>query len=249
MSLILVDPSAASFTLPDNFTIKGMSFKKRQRVVNIAYKDGGRQVGDAMIDTRLVEIEGILYGVDEATYLTNKNLLFKWITKTDLKLYFIAGRYINVKQISNVAHNFAEGGFDRFARIKLTCLCEDPFFYYDAGSTDIQNPVASPTFFTINNAGDFIVFPVITITNAAANVSFTLKNTTDDNRYFTFADVLSAPGDVIVIDCAAGTVQKNGINRIDLLEGDFLRLLSGNNDFEYTGAACQINTAWTVREL
>jgi phage-related protein len=135
------------------------------------------------------------------------------------------------------------------AKISFVCLCPDPYYYYETGNTDTQNIAASPTLFSINNPSDFFVFPVIEITNTANNPSLQLKNITDNDRSFNYVDAAFLNGDVLTVDCVAGTVFKGIVNSIGYFAGNFIRLLPENNEFEYTGANCQILTTWTKREL
>lgn len=245
----LVDINGVVYTLDPTFTVKSYSFKKRSRTMNIAYRDGGKNVGDSMVDIRKIDVEGIIGGTDAADYRIKLNALFSVVNKTDLKLYIDAGKYINVAIVSDINHGFFEGAFNRASKISFSCICEDPFFYYDTVDTTTTTIIATPTQFTITNSGLYDLFPKIIITAAATISTLQLKNMTDDNNYFSYVDAAFLSGESVEMDSDAGTLFKASVNVIDKMSGNFLKLLPGANLFEYTGAACAIQVVSSIREL
>jgi len=251
MSIILEDSALNTYTLAANFKIKGTPFRKRSKISTIAYREGGRNTSDKKVDVRTVEIEGILRGTDTADYLTKKNTLFKWLNKEDLKLYYQADRYINVTEITNIQHDFFDGSHFRIAKVAFTCECDDPFWYYVALNTFPFAMITSPQVFTVWNLGDYFVSPVITILNTADNTNLTLTNLTDNLTSLNYADIAFLNGLLLEINNDIGTVKRGqpGINTIDKMTGNFLKLLPGVNTFTYTGATCSIVFKWYNREL
>ena len=249
MSIILTDILAATKTLDANFKIKAFSFKKRSTMLSLAYRDGARSVGDCKVDPRIISIEGIIRGASTAAYETAIQDYFVWLNKTNLRLSWTAGKYINVREITDVKQDFVDGGFLRLTRLGFTCQCEDPFLYYDALSSNTEIIAASPDTWVINNTGSYDVYPVIQITNAADNVSFTIENVTDNSRTLGYDDAAFLDTLVLTIDNAEGTVKRGVTNTIDKLSGSFLRLLPGNNTLKYTGAINTMITEWYKREL
>lgn len=248
MSLVLEDTLAATKTLAANFKIVGRPFKKRSSLSAIAYKDGARNISDRKVEPRVMQIEGILNAANAAAYETAKNGYFSWLYKEDLKLYYDASLYINVKIITDVDEKFYDGGFLRLAKVSFNCQCEDPFWYYVAATTDVKVIGASPTTWIIANAGDYTEYPEITIVNAADNTTFTLENLTT-GKTLGYYDTNFLNADTLVIDNKIGTVKMNGANTIDKISGSFLNLLVGNNSIRYTGANCTITTKWYKKEL
>jgi len=249
MSIILIDTLAATKTLDANFTIKGFSFKKRSSMLTLAYRDGGRNVSDNKIDPRVITIEGVIRGASTAAYETAIQDYFVWLNKIDLKLYWTAGKYINVREITDVEQTFVDGGFLRLTRLKFNCQCEDPFIYYDALTSDMKVIAASPTTWVINNAGLYEEFPIIEITNAANNPNVEVENITDNVRLFDYDDAAFLNGNVLTVDNLEGTVENGSTNTIDKFTGSFLRLLPGNNTIKYTGANATLITKWYKKEL
>jgi len=249
MSIILTDTLAATKTLDANFKIKSFSFKKRNTMLSLAYRDGARSVGDCKVDPRIISIEGIIRGASTAAYETAIQDYFVWLNKLDLKLSWTSGKYINVRQITDVEQQFVDGGFLRLTHLKFNCLCEDPFIYYDTLTTDTKVIAASPTTWVIANAGLYEVFPVIEITNAANNPTLSIENTTDNSRLCSYIDANFLNTNVLTIDNLEGTVERGTTNTIDLFTGSFLRLLPGNNTIKYTGANCTMITKWYKKEL
>jgi len=249
MSIILTDAAAATYTFPANFTVRGIPFKTRSSFVDIAYSAGSKNKGDLKTAMREIIIEGIVGAADAASFETLRNTIYAWLFKTDLKLSFIAGKHFKVKCITNVSPSFFEGGFLRVAKLSFTCQCEDPFQYYDAVSSDNAVIAASPTTWSITNAGAYDVYPVITITNSANNTDFILENITDANRSFEYIDAACLNTLVTVIDNTDGTVFMNGANGVSKFTGNWLRLLPGVNSIKYTGAVCNIDMNWYQREL
>jgi phage-related protein len=249
MSLIFTDTAAATKTLDANFKIKGFPFKKRSSMVTLAYRDGGRNVSDNKIDPRVIQIEGIVRAASAAAYETAIQDYYVWLNKLDLKLAWTAGKYINVREITDITPQFVDGGFLRICKLSFNCQCEDPFVYYDALTSDVKVIAASPTTWVIANAGSYEEFPVIEIVNAANNPNVIVENTTDNTRFFTYDDANFLNTDTLAVDNKEGTVEKNGANNIDKFGGSFLRLLVGNNTIKYTGAACTMTTKWYKKEL
>jgi len=247
MSMTLTDINGNIYTLNDTFKITDMSWKKKNRVIPIAFRDGGDEIGDKKIDTRTITIEGIVS--DNTTYAATMALLNSWFNKTDLKLSVIAGKYINVKVISGVDNDFYEGGFNRVSHVKFTCVCPDPFFYSTTLISNVYAVAASPYSFIITNASYFDIYPAIGIINGANNHSLIIQNVTDDGNYFGFDDVTFDNTETLAINNWDGFVVENGLNAIQYMSGNFLRLLPGANNFTYTGAICNLTFEYYDLEL
>lgn len=249
MSLKLKDTDLNELTLNDTFSLKSFSWKKRSRTAEPAFSHGGRDMADGMLRVRVLQVEGLVQGANQAAYEAAHFELTSWLYKEDLQLSYDPSNYIKVKRISSFKHTFVEGGFLRIAKVSFTCVCEDPFWYESALSSDTQTVVSSPWAFILANSGSVETYPIFTITAAAINVDMTLSNTTDDNRKFRYQDTGFYIGSVVVIDCAEGTVTRDGTNLISAFDGSFLPLLKGSNSLEYVGANVTILTEYREREL
>ena len=247
MSITLTDTLANVFTLPANFKISGYSWKKKTRLIQIAFKDGGDETGDKKLDTRQIDIEGIL--IDNATYLATQTTMNSWLYKNDLKLSISAGYYINVKAITGVSFMFLDGGFERVAKVKFSCICPDPFFYATALTSSVTVVVGTPTAIPINNASLFDIYPNIQIVNSANNHSLVITNSTDDSNFLSFIDPNFDNAETLLVDNKIGTVTEEGINAIQFMAGNFLRLLPGANALVYTGSNCTITITYYAKYL
>jgi phage-related protein len=69
-----------------------------------------------------------------------------------------------------------------------------------------------------------------------------MTNKSDGGMLFEYNDINFAIGDVLIINCAEGTVKLNNGNTIENFNpGRFLRLQPSLNEIEYEGAACTIS--------
>jgi hypothetical protein len=239
MSMTLTDQAAAVFTFPANFKVSGYSWIKKNRIVTVAYRDGGDETGDNKLDTRVIQVEGILR--DNTTFLASMATMNSWLYKGNLKLSLDGSTHINVKLISDVNFSFFDGGFNRIARVSFSCICPDPYFYADALTTVTKNVNADPYGFNLTNASLFDVLPIIEIVNGANNFNLTLTNTTDGSKIMSYIDPAFLNGQTLRIDSKLGTVSIAGINKIQYFSGNFLRLLAGVQSFVYTGAINTMN--------
>jgi hypothetical protein len=164
-------------------------------------------------------------------------------------LSYDGNRYINIIEISDIGHSFAEGGFNRIAKVTLTLDITDPFWYAFSSTVNSQVITSSPFTFSVNNSGSIEVNPIITFTATANNPDFILTNNTDGGRAFRIQDTGFFTNDIIIVDCVQGIVTRNGTNIINLFDGIFLQLLSGLNIIYYTGSNVNISTVYQVRYL
>lgn len=247
MSIVLTDENLNTYTFPATFTVKDLGWKKKIRNIPIAFRDGGDEIGDKKLDSRIITIEGIVS--DNATYAATMATINSWLYKTNLKLSITAGKHYNVKSIESAGNPFFDGGFFRVSKLKFNCIVADPFYYADALTTSANIIVASPTIFVVTTTSLFDILPVFEIINSVNNVTFNLENATDVGNYFNYTDAAFLAGNTLVVDSKAGTVKKDGINSIQYFSGNWLRLLPGANSFVYTGAACTLNVKYYNLEL
>jgi len=108
----------------------------------------------------------------------------------------------------------------RVFSVEIPLVANDPYFY-DLAATTVTL-TAAPTSCPVGTAP---VGPVVTIQGAATNPALTLR-TSDGAVVQTLGLVISCvAGDVLVIDCAAATIRKNGVSAIAALtSGDFVAL-------------------------
>lgn len=104
--------------------------------------------------------------------------------------------------------------------VEIELVAFDPYEYDTSATTVALTAVAAAL-----GLGTAPVRPVITITGAATNPVFTLKNSAGTAIGSLALALTTVAGDSLVIDCAKRTVRLNGVNRLDAVTGgDFFTL-------------------------
>jgi phage-related protein len=226
----------------------GDGLRIRSSVTERAFSHGGVDTADGKISSRQLKLKVKIYGRNETEHKKLEDDFKFHLLQGKKRLYPDMTRYINVTRVSNVSHKWLNNvNFKLASEIELTMVCEDPFWYFGNVMQE-ETIVSSPHDFTVFNTGNVEAFPIIVITANADNPAMTLKNETD-NLLFSYIDANFLSGDVLVIDCIKGTVQKNGISSIKFFSGSFIKLLHGANAMKYTGANSSIKLEYTNRYL
>ena len=86
---------------------------------------------------------------------------------------------------------------------------------------------------TITNSGNFVTFPVITLTGEGENP--VIYNVTTGDR-LTLQGLTLTSGDTVIIDCKNGTITLNGSDALTYMTSDsrFISLASGSNTIQIT---------------
>lgn len=254
------------YELPPLSRIKSLGFSIRNKDEARAFSHGVIETGDDMVDKRQIDLEMMLVGISQADHDQQLDELLKNLYRNDQRLFVRDDRYLKLKTLTKVQHEYITGYNSVRSKITATFKAADPFFYdltdntFQYACTDITPPtfIASyqiteethtPYTFVVTNYGTADTLPTITI-NATANCpDITLTNLTDNNRSFRYADVQLVAGQSVVIDCQQGTVYRNGMNGLNSFAGSFLRLLPGDNQITYSGGNCTITIAYPKRWL
>ena len=243
----LTDALGNVYTFPANFRVNGFNWKKKTRITEVAFADGGDETGDNKQSTRLIEIEGVL--ADNATYFTTQNTLNSWLIKKDMKLCINSGTYINVKTIGGASYSFFDGAYGRVSKVKFSCICTDPYFYSDTLTVVSTLITTIPQTITLVNSSLFSILPIYTITNIANNPSVIIENTTDGGNFFSYTDAAFLAGDVLIVNTLDGTVKKNGINVILNFLGSFPRIIAGTQILLVNSASATLDISYRNAEL
>lgn len=139
--------------------------------------------------------------------------------------------------------------YDRIDDIEADLIAGDPFQYEFASNALAMIPTGTVVSGTATAGGNAYAKPAISFTALSAFFALTLYNDTTAET-FTLAGNC-AVGDVCVVDCLNETVTIAGVNRMDLFEGLFPRLLVGANVIRsvysastLTAIACVWSNRW-----
>ena len=237
------------YVLPDLSRIKGLGFDVRTKPESRAGTHGAAEIGDGKIDKRLVELEMLIIGRSTADHDAQIDRLQQALLQEDQRLYLRQDRYINIKRLDKLKHEYQAGfGLSR-GKITATLLATDPFFYAVQAVSQAQVISGTPTTFQINNQGNIDAPLIVTIAASADCSAVSVTNETDNNRQFSLADVQLVAGQTAVVNAALGTVYRGTSNTINTFSGSFLSLLPGLNTITYTGGNCTLTLGYTPRWL
>jgi len=246
MSYTITDKNGTLYTFPAIFSLEKCADEINTNVTNTAYTAGGRDIADGFLLPKILTFSGNLQADTSALFEAAKRALVSACLKGgDLRFTDdVVNRYIEVKckAIDWGVPEGPESGSIQFQEFSITFKA-DKCFWKDDTETEDDNIVAGNDTLTIPTTGtDYLIKPVIQIdADQAADVpGVKLTNNSDAGMSFTYNDPNFSSGDVLVIDCATGSVMRNNNDTAEYFDGAFLRLQPGNNTIEYEGAACTI---------
>lgn len=182
---------------------------------------GATVSGTAREQTRAIGMSGYVRGTNPADVRAKYELL-KVATRTGtVKLAMPDGRarHIYAVRDSIIAPSVVGQFVQKDLPVDMKFTAFDPYFYDDSLSSVVA-PAALPM-------GTAPVRPVLTMTGTSVTTPiFTLRDYAGVIvGQMTFASLVLTSGDTLVIDCAAKTVRKNGVNVLSFLTaGDFLKI-------------------------
>jgi len=237
-----------TWDLPGNFHLVDVGFQRRMDLVAKAFSDGGADRGDDMIDIRELSLEGQLFADTDSQYDNKWDELVIKLTQKDF--YLEDGDWrILIAWARILGQTFPRGLRKRLGEIEIELIVLDPFWYYKNLSSKGENCPTPPTQFVVLNGGSCAVYPIIKIIANASNPDMTVKNITDGDVLFSYQDNGFTIGKELVVDCKEGTVELDGTNTIRYFNGQFVRLLPGNNTIEYNRVDAHISFEWYKRKL
>lgn len=240
--LSLEDYQGNVYTFPDAFWISDDPFSVNIGIVKTFYAAGGRNIADATPNNRTITVSGVLYADsilafetamrDMSLALMNGGYLYKSVDSCD--------RFIEVK-LQDISSGPEEG--QQLKEISITFAAEYPYWQDDNEETDTNVMAGDGTISVDATGSDYVIRPKIIITaDQAVDVpSVKLTQTSDGAMVCVYNDPLFVQDDVVEIDCARGTVTRNGTNSISNFNpARFFRLQPQVNSIDYEGAACTI---------
>jgi len=239
---------ADSWQLPSEFHLTNLDFRRRLKISPKAHADGAADISDQKIEPRYLSLEGLLSAENDSEYDNKWNELILKISQKDF--YLRDGDWqILIHRTRDVKQSFDPGLRKRLSEIEIEFVALDPFWYHKDLSYEEQSCSSPPTEFTVTNDGNYMVYPVIKITANANNPSMSVKNKSDNNILFSYSDGGFTTGKQLIVNCKEGIVQLDEVDTIRYFDGQFLKLLAGNNTIEYDGAAATIRFEWHKRCL
>jgi len=245
---LLADLMDIDYALPKYVVLSAADLSKRVDATSKMFAHGGINTADNKVDYREIEIVITINQSTTAEYFAVVDLLKRYLSQSDYKLYITSDRYINISNLSSISETYIDGWYLKKAELTITLLALDPF-WYTGTATSMTTITATGQSFKVTNSGSIDSPATITITATDACTSISLTNTTDSGRIFSYADVSFLSGTVLVVNTTDGTVELDGTSTINYLTGTFLSLLPGNNVFTYTGGTCTIEISYPVRWL
>lgn len=247
MSLQIIK-GAEIYTFPTGFKLDTMPISKRAKVNAVAYSDVSANLGDKRYQPRYITITGKLYAASDGSFQSKWDDLVLALSWEDF--YLRDGDWqIPISQVIKISPESDDGLRKRFEEIEIELLALHPFWIHKDSSSKQEVCTSMPQQFVVNNSGNYLVYPVISIVADANNYSMSLKNVTDNDAIFSYIDTGFQTGDELIVDCQEGMVELDDVNTIRYFEGQFLRLLPGNNTLEYDGDDATITITWYRRRI
>lgn len=242
---------------PDNgflvTAIEDLGYKTKYVASSILYLHGSK-LGDAYFQNRTLAFEVIVGGNTISDKVANKNLLFNALTisehssdliRVEITINNSVTVYINgiIKEVISPQ----TAGEIYHSALSFVLETESPFFkdvnsYLTTinltkgggGAVPMAVPFSmlagSTGYSQINNGGNVFVFPKFYFYGELTNPVLTNIST---GKNISLAVSLATVANYYVIDTYERTVlDESGVNKRDKMTGDFLTLLTGNNNFQ-----------------
>lgn len=237
MSAILKDTGNTNiYTFPSGMELIEEPYAARMDTEERVSAHGGIIVGDKKIASRILIVHGIFNKASQALMATERKSMTKACYTKNLRLYGTqnANEFYSVE-----CRNFDMGylGMLTIAEVEIEFICVEGFRYYKDETTDPHTVDESSENFTVNNAGDIEVSPIVVFTaGAGANITkIKIENTTDSGKYFEYEPAVALTvGKVVEIDCKNATCKLDTADDIAHFSGTFFELKSGDNSIIVT---------------
>lgn len=209
MSVVMTFNSVTSTTMGLTITDvqKPLMPPQKDVTVNVPGSSGVTQFSKKFIDNKIV-VKCILIGTSYADLVTKLISLSGYLYSDEDKLLSFddeTGKEWNAQHIDTVVVKKTY----KYAWLDLVFSCNDPFGYATTATSDDQTITVNPTTKVIANAGQYYVFPVVTITFVQAQTHIYVENDNISENRFDISKTFDI-GDVLVVDCKNKTVKLNG---------------------------------------
>ncbi len=231
------------FTMGDDIESWEEELARRIPATDVERRHGSLITGDPVLAQRIIRVSGKVASANEAARRTRMNSYGLALAEgTRANLYKYSDRIYKAR-CQSFRIREVDGGALAIAEFDVEFLCDDPFVYNSALTTDTQTVTTSPKAWTHNNGGGYLVYPTISITaNAGGSLGMTNPRLTNSTtgKYIQYTGTI-APGSTLAMDCAAFTVKVGGTSYLQNFDtgGVFVWLKVGDNNlsFSFTGDA------------
>jgi len=247
-TITLTDSSSVVYTFNESFEFKGNDYRYSSSISKRAFAHGGIDTGSGHADAQRVRLNGWIFGATDTAHRDDYDALLRAITKEDQELRWGAHpRFIKVKRVRSMRQEFEEN-IETVSKVRIDFQTEDPFWHFEIPNsiaTAMNSPVST---FTLINSGNVDTFPTFTIVSSDSNAAgLTLRNVSDDSNLMVYTDINLTADTTLTIDNAVGTVARGSINTLRNFTGQFIRLVTGANTFEFTGAKALLTAVYRER--
>ncbi len=247
-TITLTDSNSVVYTFNESFEFKGNDYRFSSRISKRAFAHGGVDTGSGKTDSQRVRLNGWIFGATDTVHRDDYDALMRAVVKEDQELRWgDQPRFIKIKRVRSVRQEYEEN-IETVSKMRIDFQTEDPFWHFEVPNS-IATALNSPiSVFTLTNSGNVDTFPVFTLVSSDSNsTGVTLKNVSDDNNLMVYSDINLTADTTLTIDNAIGTVDRGGINTLRNFTGQFLRLVTGVNTFEFTGAKALLTAVYRER--
>jgi hypothetical protein len=247
----LADDPGNHLYLSKKFKFLLAPYTQRLGIENYYQRSGGYVAGDREIPTRAMnatfhitsendqdaideinELIGFFYGANSPFYL--EDMVLDRRMNVDLRSSTPAWR-------ETLVYRFGDN-----ARLDLECL---DGLWEDQSEINTNAYLRTTESMYINNSGDFLTYPVITMTAHATLQDFSIENqTTGSKLEISITGFTSSK--TMVFDAINGTIYLDEVeSSYSVLRGGFPLLAPGNNQIVYTSGDgdCELSFAWRKR--
>jgi len=239
-----------AYTFPESLTLRDdqldMRYQTAERMLG-----HGESTNGHFAKGKTLEVSGMVLSDGDDAQLELLREISQMATKQNLLLRYRDDCYIPVQLRRRDSRPYELSGHSLHT-FGLVFYAPSPFWRANAQEQHTEILTGDATFtVSVNSSVYPDVIPIIGIEAPAVGTvsEWRLENTTDDERWLSYADPALKNGAVAILDCSAATASRSGINTIRYKSGRWLRLLAGDNEFFYEGSACTITLTWAPRWL
>ena len=228
------------------FTLKNLDLANNIKEDNIARKHGAN-IQAPYLKSRKLSVSGMIHNTTEDASLTELLDMQKNLLAGENKLYYRSDRYINC-YAQKIKPNEIEGGGKALLDVDIDFIAQNPFFYMAAASYSVEESHAGGTnTFAINYSGNVFSEPKVYVCATGGTISsMEMWNITNNNQSFQFTGQINN-GLTIAFDTELFTVLNNAVDGITYFNGEFLTIIPGNNQFQFSGITCTITVDYKDR--
>jgi len=241
--LILTADDGSTYNFPADFWINDDPFSSNTNIANKFFAAGGKNISDGYLTSRVISIGGQIRGDTPALFETAYRAFMKAVLKGGFLTKSVdeVARFIDIR-FPNLSTGREEK--QQYKELAVDFVAQYPFWQESSYTTDVQIVAGDATLSVDNSDSDYLLSPIIQIeADQGVDVpSVVMTNLSDGGAEFEYNDPDFVDGDVVVIDCAAGTVKRNANSTIEFFNpARFFRLRDTVNTIDYQGAACTIS--------